>query len=321
VTTEPKRLRLGQDSLAASVSSLQGAMPSEERLAALAERLARAGLPLDDLPSEAAPASSRLERPASNRARPRFVHALRTFGPGILAVVGALGFGGGLIMTALSVREAATPLTPPESAPVVASVVPHAASAVTRGVSPALVPAPSEPVRAGAATSGAAVGPAPAAPYDTVSAPPSPPAGASPAPAARAQDAAARAQAPASPLPSPAREEQRPAAPAARAKAPAASNGAEGAPLAASNVVESEVELLKQARSALAADPLQAYALSERCRAQYPSGAFAQEREFIAISALVRLGRSNEARSRASLFRMHYPSSAYLPRLARMLGE
>ncbi|HEV8550150.1 MAG TPA: hypothetical protein VGQ57_13995, partial [Polyangiaceae bacterium] len=96
---------------------------------------------------------------------------------------------------------------------------------------------------------------------------------------------------------------------------------ASGAPLAANTVIESEVELLKEARSALGADPLQAYALSERCRAQYPNGGFAQEREYIAISALVRLGRANDARSRASLFRMHYPNSAYLPRLARMLGE
>ena len=95
----------------------------------------------------------------------------------------------------------------------------------------------------------------------------------------------------------------------------------QGAPLAANTAVVTEVELLKQARSALSGDPLQAFALSERCRAQYPNGAFAQEREYIAISALVRLGRTDEARSRASLFRMHYPSSAYLPRLARMLGE
>jgi len=94
-----------------------------------------------------------------------------------------------------------------------------------------------------------------------------------------------------------------------------------GAPLAENTVVESEVELLKRAKSALAADPLQAFALTERCRGQYPNGSFAQEREYIAISALGRLGRTDEARSRAALFRMHYPNSAYLTRLAPLLGE
>ena len=315
MTTEPKRLRLGSGPLAASVASLQGAGPSEERLAALAERLAQAGAPLDDLPSEAAPASSRFERAASNRARPRFVHAVRTFGPGILAVVAALGFGGGLIMTALSVREAATPLTPPEPAPVVAPVAPDAPAVNVPGTPPPRVAPPSERARERAATP--EPGAATAAPTDAINTPPPAIPGAAPAPAARALESA-----PVVPSsPSPAREEPRAAAPGTRARAPAASNDNEGAPLTANTVVESEVELLKQARSALAADPLQAYALSERCRAQYPGGAFAQEREYIAISALVRLGRGNEAKSRASLFRMHYPSSAYLPRLARMLGE
>jgi hypothetical protein len=86
-------------------------------------------------------------------------------------------------------------------------------------------------------------------------------------------------------------------------------------------VIQSEIELLKQARSALAPDPLQAFALTERCRAQYPNGTFAQEREYIAITALARLGRTSDAQGRASLFRRRYPSSAYLPRLARLLGE
>ncbi|MGL1102589.1 hypothetical protein ACSTLM_00075, partial [Vibrio parahaemolyticus] len=69
-----------------------------------------AGAPVDDAPTEAAPASNRFERAASSRPRPRLVDAAKTFGPGILAVVAALVFGGGLILTALSVREAATPL-------------------------------------------------------------------------------------------------------------------------------------------------------------------------------------------------------------------
>jgi hypothetical protein len=84
---------------------------------------------------------------------------------------------------------------------------------------------------------------------------------------------------------------------------------------------ESEIELLKQARSALSADPLRAVALTERCAREFPRGTFAQERDFIAISALTRLGRSREASARAAAFRASYPRSAYLPQLRRMLGE
>ncbi|MFZ5895673.1 MAG: hypothetical protein ACOY0T_31740 [Myxococcota bacterium] len=82
-----------------------------------------------------------------------------------------------------------------------------------------------------------------------------------------------------------------------------------------------ELDLLKQARNAVNADPLRAYALTERSRAKFPRAALAQERDFIAISALFRMGREQQARSEAALFRSHYPRSAYLPQIARMLGE
>jgi hypothetical protein len=114
-----------------------------------------------------------------------------------------------------------------------------------------------------------------------------------------------------------------PARPTSTARQPVASRAVDhvGGPLAENTVVLSEVELLKQARSTLGPNPLEAFVLTERCRSQYPNGSFSQEREYIAISALVRLGRTDEARSRASLFRMRYGNSAYLPRLERMLGE
>jgi hypothetical protein len=86
-------------------------------------------------------------------------------------------------------------------------------------------------------------------------------------------------------------------------------------------VVESELDLLKQARNTLNADPARAYALTERYRAQYPRGAFAQERDFMAITALSRLGRTSDARSSAADFRARYPRSAYLAQIDRMLGE
>jgi outer membrane protein assembly factor BamD (BamD/ComL family) len=82
---------------------------------------------------------------------------------------------------------------------------------------------------------------------------------------------------------------------------------------------ESEIELLKRARNTLPADPVRALALTERCAEEYPRGAFAQERDFIAISALFRVGRRHEALSRAERFRSSYPRSVYLPQLERML--
>src|SRR5262249_45692931 len=73
--------------------------------------------------------------------------------------------------------------------------------------------------------------------------------------------------------------------------------------LPASATPDSEIVLLKQARNALNGDPLTAFALSERCAREFPRGSFAQEREFIAISALHRLGRDTEAERRADGFR------------------
>jgi len=79
----------------------------------------------------------------------------------------------------------------------------------------------------------------------------------------------------------------------------------------------SETALLRDARLALSSDPARALALTEQHRRDYPSGGFAQEREVIAITALARLGRASEARSRADRFRNAYPTSPYIERVNR----
>jgi hypothetical protein len=43
-----------------------------------------------------------------------------------------------------------------------------------------------------------------------------------------------------------------------------------------------------------------------------------QEREMIAITALVRLGRQEEAYARAERFRRNYPKSAYLRQIDKV---
>jgi outer membrane protein assembly factor BamD (BamD/ComL family) len=82
----------------------------------------------------------------------------------------------------------------------------------------------------------------------------------------------------------------------------------------------SEIELLKRARNLLPADPARALAVTEECAREYPRGAFAQERDFIAVSALFRLGRRHEALTRAERFRAAYPKSVYVPQIERMLA-
>jgi hypothetical protein len=90
-----------------------------------------------------------------------------------------------------------------------------------------------------------------------------------------------------------------------------------GAPAAGS---ESEILLLKQAQDALRADPGLALQLANRHAVRFPSGALAQEREVIAIDALSRLGRREEARARAGAFAERLPNSAHLGRIEALVA-
>lgn len=87
-----------------------------------------------------------------------------------------------------------------------------------------------------------------------------------------------------------------------------------GAPSAsASNVAADEAKLVEMARTALvrgsAADALAACDLHA---ARHPSGERAEEREALAVQALVKAGRAADARARAERFRKAFPGSIYL---------
>ncbi len=60
-------------------------------------------------------------------------------------------------------------------------------------------------------------------------------------------------------------------------------------------------------RTVALSDPARALALAQDAARRFPQGFFSQEREAIAIRALVKLGRVNEARARAERFLTAYP--------------
>jgi hypothetical protein len=84
---------------------------------------------------------------------------------------------------------------------------------------------------------------------------------------------------------------------------------------------EDELALLQRASDAVASRPEEALRLADQDAFIYPAGALAQERELIAIQALVRLGRRSEASLRADQFFRNFPGSAHRPRILALLGE
>jgi hypothetical protein len=112
---------------------------------------------------------------------------------------------------------------------------------------------------------------------------------------------------------------QQPAAPRPPAKTSTRSTRAAAPPEPPPAIGLTETQILRDARLVLDRDPRSALALSEQHRRDYRNGSFAQEREFIAITALVKLGRNSEAKERAARFVTAYPSSPYRARLERLL--
>jgi hypothetical protein len=83
-----------------------------------------------------------------------------------------------------------------------------------------------------------------------------------------------------------------------------------------------ERALLDGARAALErGEPEAALAATARHERRFPNGILAQEREAIAVRALLALGRAGAARTRADRFRARYPNSVLLPAIASAVGE
>lgn len=84
--------------------------------------------------------------------------------------------------------------------------------------------------------------------------------------------------------------------------------------------ISEEAALLERARSALQGAPARALALTEEHQRAFPSGQLADERELVAVDALQRLGRTQEARQRAAPA-LARADSPYARRMRRILGE
>jgi hypothetical protein len=82
-----------------------------------------------------------------------------------------------------------------------------------------------------------------------------------------------------------------------------------------------EARVLDRARQALGTSPAQALALTQEHATRYPRGALIEERERLAIEALVRLGRAGDARERATRFVASFPRSVHRPRIAEIIGR
>jgi len=83
-----------------------------------------------------------------------------------------------------------------------------------------------------------------------------------------------------------------------------------------------ELALIARAQRALDRQPAAALGLIENNQRLLARSAFAQEAEVIAVAALARLGRTDEARQRASRFLATFPDSVHASRMQRLVrGE
>ena len=85
--------------------------------------------------------------------------------------------------------------------------------------------------------------------------------------------------------------------------------------------IADEAKLLESARAALVTNPALALELVQRHEHLHPNGQLYAEREFIAVEALLRLGRRQEAWNRAAPRLQLAPDSLYSKRLRKLFGS
>ena len=107
---------------------------------------------------------------------------------------------------------------------------------------------------------------------------------------------------------------------------PRASSGPSAPPASASaepvdpvDPLAEEVALLDRARAALGASPAEALALTAEHTSRFPQGKMGMEREIVAIDALRRLGRADEARARGEVVLSRARGSLYEARVKKLI--
>jgi hypothetical protein len=115
-----------------------------------------------------------------------------------------------------------------------------------------------------------------------------------------------------------AKPEPRRKAPRLHLRAPAVVHAA--TETAAPSDPEAELALLRRALASLQSHPKQSLDLVAEHERLYAQGIFGQEREVIAIDALLALQQTSAAEARARAFLAHYPRSAHAPRIRTLLG-
>jgi hypothetical protein len=87
------------------------------------------------------------------------------------------------------------------------------------------------------------------------------------------------------------------------------------------DTLSAESVLISRARAATEASPGEALAALEEHARRFPRGVLAPERDYLAIKALHRLGRTAEARSRARDYAALHPSSPYVTAARSIASE
>jgi hypothetical protein len=85
--------------------------------------------------------------------------------------------------------------------------------------------------------------------------------------------------------------------------------------------IGADLRLLTEAQQSLGTDPTKALSLLNDHAKRFPTSKFAQERETLAVAALVTLGRTEDAQKRADAFKTTYPDSPNIRRLERILSS
>jgi hypothetical protein len=105
------------------------------------------------------------------------------------------------------------------------------------------------------------------------------------------------------------------------AAAPSSESSANAKPGSAARELARERALLDQARAQIAAgEPARALEFVERHERRHQQGALTEEREALAVNALVSLRRYREAAQRGEAFRVRYPKSLLMPSVEAALG-